>query len=137
MDHLERNADDELQDEIIGNMNEPFVEEGIRQKSPGFPTATGIVDEGRVKWRRSRERKLFHRYAIVKVTGNLDQRHDDDEERGRTAGVILVVAFRRHGLNGPVDQPLRQIQMIHFQGVFLTENDIAKLLKNGQPKRMG
>ena len=129
VDHLERDAHDQLQDEIVGDVDESFVQEGVREEAPGFVAAKRIVDQRRMNGRGTRERKLLHRDGVVHVETDFDETDEDDEQRRRTASVIFVVRFGRHRLNGVVQNAMRQIQVVHFKLIFVTNEDhVAKLL---------
>ena len=82
MGHFEWNSDDELEDEIVGDVDEAFVQEGVGEEAPSFEPPTRIVDQRRVKRSRTREGELLHFNAVVQVKRNFDQAVSG-ERRGR------------------------------------------------------
>ena len=109
-----------MQDEIVGDVDEAFVQKGVGEEAPSLVPSMRIVDEWRVERRGTREGEFAHGDAIVEIKANFHQTDEDYEERRRTASVILVVVNRCHGRNGRVEESLKGVQVTHVEVGFVT-----------------
>ena len=131
--HFQRDAHEQLQDEIVGDMDEAFVQKGVGEEAPSLVPSMRIVDEWRVERRGTREGEFAHGDAIVEIKADFHQTNEDDEERWGTASVILVVVLGRHRRNGAVEDSLGHIQLIHVEVVFVADqNHVAKFLDGNE-----
>lgn len=79
MHHLQRNAEQQLNENIEEDVIEASVNEDVRPKAPDLITSAGIVDEGALPGHGPDGGDLLEYDAVVDEEGNLDDADDDDE----------------------------------------------------------